>query len=48
VLPDFIHTAVAVTGVFAVDIAILFTIVYSRTDRYPTTRSDEVIHTARH
>jgi signal transduction histidine kinase len=48
VLPDFIRTTTfrstaAVAGVFAVYIAILFTIVYWRTDRYLITRSDEVI-----
>jgi signal transduction histidine kinase len=48
VLPDFIRAATfrstaAVAGVFAVYIAVLFTIVYWRTDRYLVTRSDEVI-----
>jgi signal transduction histidine kinase len=48
VLPDFIRAATfrstaAVAGVFAVYIAVLFTIVYWRTDRYLIARSDEVI-----
>jgi signal transduction histidine kinase len=48
VLPDFIRSTTfrstaAVAGMFAVYIAILFTIVYWRTDRYLITRSDEVI-----
>jgi signal transduction histidine kinase len=48
VLPDFIRTTTfrstaAVAGMFAVYIAVLFTIVYWRTDRYLITRSDEVI-----
>jgi signal transduction histidine kinase len=48
VLPDFIRAATfrstaAVAGMFAVYIALLFTIVYWRTDRYLITRSDEVI-----
>jgi signal transduction histidine kinase len=48
VLPDFIRTTTfrstaAVAGMFAAYIAVLFTIVYWRTDRYLITRSDEVI-----
>jgi signal transduction histidine kinase len=48
VLPDFIRAATfrstaAVAGMFAVYIAVLFTIVYWRTDRYLITRSDEVL-----
>src|SRR4029077_17671217 len=48
VLPDFIRTTTfrstaAVAGMFAVYIALLFTIVYWRTDRYLITRSDEGI-----
>lgn len=47
-LPDFIRTTTfrstaAVAGMFAVYIAVLFAIVYWRTDRYLITRSDEVI-----
>jgi hypothetical protein len=48
VLPDFIRTTTlrstaAVAGMFAVHLAVLFTIVYWRTDRYLIARSDEVI-----
>jgi signal transduction histidine kinase len=48
VLPDFIRTTTfrstaAVAGMFAVYIAILFAIVYWRTERYLMARSDEVI-----
>jgi len=48
VLPDFIRTTTfrstaAVAGMFAAYIAVLFTIVYWRTDQYLITRSDEVI-----
>jgi signal transduction histidine kinase len=48
VLPDFIRAATfrstaAVAGMFAVYIAVLFTIVYWRTDRYLIARSDEVV-----
>jgi signal transduction histidine kinase len=48
VLPDFIRTTTfrstaAVAGMFALYIAVLFIIVYWRTDRYLITRSDEVI-----
>ena len=47
-LPDFIRTtgfrsAAAVAAMFAVYIALLFAIVYWRTDRYLMVRSDEVI-----
>jgi signal transduction histidine kinase len=48
VLPDFVRattfrSTAAVAGMFAVYIAILFAIVYWRTDRYLITRSDEVV-----
>jgi signal transduction histidine kinase len=48
VLPDFIRAATfrstaAVAGMFALYIAVLFTIVYWRTDQYLIARSDEVI-----
>jgi signal transduction histidine kinase len=50
VLPDFVRTTTfrstaAVAGMFAVYIAVLFAIVYWRTDRYLVTRSDEVVTT---
>jgi signal transduction histidine kinase len=48
VLPDFVRattfrSTAAVAGMFAVYIAVLFEIVYWRTDRYLITRSDEVV-----
>jgi signal transduction histidine kinase len=48
VLPDFVRTTTfrstaAVAGMFAVYIAVLFAIVYWRTERYLIARSDEVV-----